>query len=93
MTERAPTHADDRVVAEIPKNKRETLRVSLSNYNGQDLISIRVWFEADDGHMRPSSKGLSCRVKMLPDIIEALAKAAQEVGVQPEIPGGAGGTP
>lgn len=33
----------DLVVAEIRKNSREVLRVTLDEYNGRPIASLRVW--------------------------------------------------
>ncbi|WP_454917296.1 transcriptional coactivator p15/PC4 family protein [Xanthobacter sediminis] len=72
----------DRHIATIRKNAREEIRVSLGEYNGHQLFSARVWFEADDGSMRPSKAGLAFRVDRLPDFAEAVQAAlkAQEDG-------------
>lgn len=56
----------------IPKNSREEIRVSMDEYQGHQLVSLRVWFEADDGEMRPSKKGLAFRVDLLPQVAAAL---------------------
>ncbi len=56
----------------IPKNSREEIRVSVNEYQGHQLVSLRVWFEADDGDMRPSKKGLAFRVELLPQVTAAL---------------------
>jgi hypothetical protein len=32
------------IVAEWARNGRETIRVSLSTFNGQAVVDIRVWF-------------------------------------------------
>lgn len=68
----------DRHIATIPKNSREELRVSLTEFKGYNLASLRVWFQADDGSMRPGKAGLVIRIERLPDLIAALEKA-QEV--------------
>ncbi|WP_407491882.1 transcriptional coactivator p15/PC4 family protein [Pseudooceanicola sp. MF1-13] len=56
----------------ITKNSREEIRVSVNEYQGHQLVSLRVWFEADDGDMRPSKKGLAFRVELLPQVSAAL---------------------
>lgn len=60
------------VIAEIEKNRRETVRVSLSAYEGHDLASLRVWFKADDDQMRPGKAGLALRLDRVPALIEGL---------------------
>ena len=60
----------------IPKNSREEIRVTLDEYQGHELVSLRVWFESPDGDMRPSKKGLAFRRELLPQIMEALSGAS-----------------
>ena len=58
-------------VIDIPKNKRETLRVARENYQGHDLVNLRVFFEADDGELRPSRKGVAFNAGLLPEVLSA----------------------
>lgn len=67
-----------RALATIQKNSREELRVSLDDFKGQRLVSLRVWFRAEDGTMRPGRKGLAVRLELLPAVLEALGKALAE---------------
>ena len=62
----------------ILKNSREEIRISRDNFRGHDLISIRIWFKADDGSMRPSKEGVNFRVALLDEIIGALQAAKDE---------------
>lgn len=57
----------------IPKNAREVVRIHRENYRGHDLISVRVYFDAGGGEMRPSKKGLAIQASLAPALIEALA--------------------
>ena len=79
---------EDIVIGTIPKNKGEDIRVTLSNFKGHDLVGARVWFKVKDGEPRPSAKGITVNVKVLPELIgllEAAEKKAIELGVlEPE---------
>jgi hypothetical protein len=72
MTERLPVA--------IQKNSREEIRISRDIFRGHDLISIRIWFKANDGSMRPTKDGVAFRVALLDQIIEALQAAKAEGG-------------
>jgi Transcriptional Coactivator p15 (PC4) len=75
---------EDIVVGEIPKNNREDIRVTLSNFKGHDLVGARIWFKTKDGESRPSSKGITVNVRVLPELIgllEEAEKKAIELGV------------
>jgi hypothetical protein len=65
---------------------REEVRVALSEFNGHDLVNIRVWAEPRDGgpDKIPTKAGLALRVEKLPELIEALEEAerqAREAGL------------
>lgn len=64
------------LVAEISKNSRETTRVERTNFQGTELVNIRVWFRADDGELRPSKKGLAIRLEHAEAVAGAILKAA-----------------
>ena len=72
----------DEQIADLRKNARERLRISVHEFNGVDCLSLRVWFDNGNAHrpdeMKPSAKGLTVNVAMLSDIIEALQSAAQK---------------
>jgi hypothetical protein len=67
-----------RPIATIRKNAREELRVSVDEFHGHHLLNLRVWFEAEDGQMRPGKQGLAVRVALLPELRAALAKVDAE---------------
>lgn len=69
--------ADDRLICEISKNSRETIRVTLGEFNGRQIAGIRVWFKADDGSLRPGKAGIAFKVELLPAVAEALAEAVR----------------
>jgi len=70
---------EDTVVATIKKNSRETLRVSLGEFEGNDLVSLRLWFTVDaESPERPSKSGFSLRVALIPELITALQEAEAE---------------
>jgi hypothetical protein len=72
----------DKIIATIPKNATEELRVFLTQYQGHQLVGCRVFYEPrEGGDKRPGKSGFNVRVEMLPKIIEALQQAARESGV------------
>ena len=66
------------LIASIRKNTSEELRVSLDEYAGRDLLSLRVWYTANDGTQRPGKAGVALRVDALPELREAIIKAEAE---------------
>lgn len=70
----------EEMIAEIVKNRRETVRVSLSEYEGHDLANLRVWFRAECDQMRPGKAGLALRIDRVPALIEGLQALMIEAG-------------
>ena len=75
----------EKTVATIPKNKREEIRVSLTEYQGYDLVDVRVFCEPYAGdEWVATKKGISLIVPRLPDLIDGLQTAqrvAQKAGL------------
>jgi hypothetical protein len=63
------------VVATLPKNSREEVRVSLTSYRGHQLVDVRVYAGDADAERVPTPKGLALRPSFLPPLIEALRAA------------------
>ena len=68
-----------KLICDIPKNARETLRVELSEFKGHNLVALRLYVPASDGDgLKPTAKGITFKVGLLPEILEALAQAETE---------------
>jgi Transcriptional Coactivator p15 (PC4) len=72
-------------VAKFFKNRsKDVIVVSLSTFEGHNLVDVRQHFHNDKGQMRPTSKGVAMVVLRLPDLAKAINKAlakAQELGL------------
>jgi len=77
MDTKSGDEAQDTLIAVIPKNAREELRLTLGEYRGYPLAQLRVWFKGDDGAVRPSKSGVAFRVSLLRDITEAFHQALE----------------
>jgi hypothetical protein len=75
--------AEPIIIAQWWKNRGgESVRVTLSTYDGRNLVDLRTWFTADD-KLQPG-KGFAAEVKHLPRLAATLAKAvakATELGL------------
>ena len=69
MSEQTPL-----VIAEFPKNKKETLRVSFVEFQGHELLEVRAYFPAGDGSMKPG-KGLCIQRSQVATLRKALQEA------------------
>lgn len=70
-------NGDEQVVAEFAKNSREVVRVYLHEYEGHDLVGVRVFYRAEGGELRPGKAGLNLRVALLPALLAAIERAAE----------------
>ena len=69
----------ERLIATIPRNQLDELRVEIGEYRGHDFISIRTWTERHDSEeMVPTKKGITVKPERLPELITALQKAEKE---------------
>ena len=77
------TRSEPITVSEWWKNRGgESVRISLSTYQGRNLIDIRTW-HSSEGKLVPG-KGFAADVRHLPHLAAALAKAeakARELGL------------
>lgn len=86
MSARKPTLAEPVVISKFWKNRRrnESVRVSLSEYEGHCLINVRVYCTGTDGIDRPTPKGVAMGIRKLPELAKAVNTAltkAHELGL------------
>jgi len=68
-----------KLVGEFNKNANETIRVRFREYDGKQLLDLRVWVQNDKGNFVPTRKGLSLRLDLVDSLKEAILKAAAEI--------------
>jgi hypothetical protein len=68
-----------KVISDIQKNQREVLRVALDEFKGHQLVAARLWFDDGSGELKPTPKGLTIKVELLPELIAALRAAETAV--------------
>ena len=72
-------------IAKFWKNRRhDAIVVSISTFEGRNLIDVRQHFMNGEGKLQPSPKGVAMTVLRLPDLHKAITKAlakAQELGL------------
>jgi hypothetical protein len=69
----------DGLIATIKKNATEEIPISLTRYRGYELLDVRIYFEDDQGIWRPTKRGLTVRLEMLPDLLKALGRVRGEL--------------
>lgn len=76
---------EGKVLATIPKNDREQIRVSLSEFKGKRRCDVRVWYQTSDGYC-PGRQGISLVSEHLGAVLEALRVACRELAMGNEQP-------
>ena len=64
-------------IAKFEKNSFEEVRVDISEWKSQKYVNIRVWTNPryeKEGESRPTKKGITLNVELLPKLLEALKK-------------------
>lgn len=72
-------------IARFPKNRNETLRIALDEWQGHRLLNVRVLvpLASHTDALTPTGKGVSINVALVPQLRQALADAetqAREMG-------------
>ena len=71
----------NRVLATIAKNAREKIVIAETEYEGYDLIDVRVHYLDEADELKPTKKGIS----MQRDSFSEFAEAVQEVSEKLEM--------
>jgi len=67
-------------VAVFAKNKYQDVKVRLSEYQGNDVIDIRIWTQPPQGDEKvPTGKGVNINVKLFPELKKALEKLENDL--------------
>lgn len=69
-----------KTVKTFQKNRVQEIRVSVTEYEGRDLIDIRTWnLRRGSEEKTPTSKGISIDVKLYPELKEAVLLLEKEL--------------
>ena len=74
------------VVAEIGKNAREIIRVTLGAYRGTSTFALWRFYRDASGTLRPGKGGIVLGIQHLPALASALALALATAGETGRLP-------
>jgi transcriptional coactivator p15 (PC4) len=74
----AKAAVQDTVIGTVVRQRREELRVSVRRANGVRWLDIRVFYEAEDGSMRASPRGVSLSPTEWKELRKVLMNLRQE---------------
>ena len=63
------------------KDTKKELRIAVGEYDGYYFVTLREFFQADDGSMRPGKQGCTIKSREFPAIYEALEQAEAKLRV------------
>jgi hypothetical protein len=75
-----------------PRRRDKAVWVTLGEFKGYPLVSVRIYETKPDGIDRPTQRGVSLLVSKLPELERAISKAvkkAEELGLLSDQGGGA----
>ncbi|MBD3379288.1 MAG: transcriptional regulator [Candidatus Omnitrophica bacterium] len=62
------------------KNKYQDVKVRISEFQGNDVIDIRIWTQPPQGDEKvPTGKGININVKLFSKLKEAVQKLEKEL--------------
>jgi Transcriptional Coactivator p15 (PC4) len=68
----------DTVIGAVVRQRREEIRVSVRQSKGVKWLDIRVYYEADEGSMQPSQRGVSLSPNEWRQLRQVLQKLRRE---------------
>jgi hypothetical protein len=80
--------SEEKIICQFKKNANETVMVKFTQFKGKRLLDIRAYYAADNGDLKPTPKGISISRDLIPELKDAIDKAAEEW--ERELPGGPG---
>jgi len=67
-----------KLIDSFHKNSIEVIKVQLQEWKSQEYVDIRVWYlekPGEPGNEKPTHKGITLNVELLPKLIQALQQA------------------
>jgi len=67
-------------VAVFAKNKYQDVKIRLSEYQGNDVIDIRIWTQPPQGEEKvPTGKGININIKLFSELKKAIGKLEKDL--------------
>jgi hypothetical protein len=71
------------VLEEIPRNSRETIRLELNTYAGEQVLCIRKYYSPDGGvSWLPTREGVNMQLKNWRKILPTISESLREDVIQ-----------
>ena len=67
------------LIHKFNKNSMEEIHISRTNFNGKDLVDLRLYYEDDNGEFKPSKKGITVTLECAEHLITGIKKLEKEI--------------
>lgn len=71
------------IIKDIQRNNSEIIRIEVSEYKGNELINLRIWYQAidDKGDVtyKPTQKGVTLNISKYQELKEAVDKLGEYI--------------
>ncbi len=71
------------IIKDIKRNEREIIRIEVSEFEGKELINLRIWYQAIDGRgdvvYKPTKKGVALTIDKYEELREGIEKIGQYI--------------
>ncbi len=71
------------IIKDIQRNNTEIIRIEVSEYKGNELINLRIWYQAidDNGEViyKPTQKGVALNLSKYDELLEGIEKIGQYI--------------
>ena len=71
------------IIKDIQRNNKEIIRIEVSEYKGNDLINLRIWYQAidDNGEIiyKPTQKGIAVNIAKYNELKEGIEKIGEYI--------------
>lgn len=78
-----------KIIKDIEKNATNKIRVSITEFKGNNYIDLRVYYEDEGGEYKPTKKGITFRPDQISQVMDGLLQAEKEIkngNIQTETP-------
>ena len=71
----------ENIITQIKKNSNEVYRIYEKEYEGYRFIDVRIYYmDKETGEYKPTRKGISLMPNNVPEVIEGILKAMEQMG-------------
>jgi hypothetical protein len=71
------------IIKDIKRNDREIIRIEVSEFEGKELINLRIWYQAIDNRgdivYKPTKKGIALNITQYSDLKEGIDRIGQYI--------------